>query len=156
MISFRVSPRGGIVLALVGAVVFSVLSGCAASAADKAWDQAAVTQLASKLTPITEKLYTAIFEQGQMIDMPSAMGAGDDYDDFKNTINKMNEQAMHLSSELKKGQGMAATRDTVEDLKEMNDDAKEFASEQFTTSPVNDDLAALEQIINQLRPYYGI
>jgi hypothetical protein len=137
-----------------------VVSGCtgtgAQSVAASPWDQAAVTALAKQLTPITEKLYTGIYQEGQMLEMPSAMGAGDDYAEFKESIREMNEEAMHLNAALEKGKGMADTRPIVEHLGELNDDAKEYVAEQFTESPVNDDLAALEKVIGQLGAFYGL
>jgi hypothetical protein len=120
------------------------------------WDQANVASIAAKLPDVTEKLYTAVYQQGQTSMMPGAAGGGDAYHEFKDKVRLMHSESMHLAKALEKGEGRDATKHAFQRISELNRDAAEAGREQFTSNPVVGDFAAVEDLIRQLNPYYGL
>ena len=119
------------------------------------WDQARVTAIAAKLPEATEQLYTVLYEEGQTGLSPGAMGAGDAYHGFRDTVRLLHSESMHLADRLKQGDGRDQTLHAFERIGELNRDAAEFGRAQFTTNPVVGKFSEVEDLIRQLAPYYG-
>jgi hypothetical protein len=118
------------------------------------WDQQAATQIAEELPQATEKLYTALYSQGS----PAGGGfggGGDSYHQFKDNVRLMHSESMHLVGELNKGKGQAETKHAYQRIKELNDDAKEYAGQQFSENPVTSEFATVERLLEQLASFYG-
>ncbi len=115
------------------------------------WDQEAVTTIAQQLPAATEKLYEALLSQP-----PPGFGGGDGDGDneFSDNVRLMHSESMHLASELKKGKSQAQTKHAFQRIKELNDDAKEYAREQFMEAPVTSHFSAVEKLIEQLAHFY--
>lgn len=120
----------------------------------KKWDQAAVTKIGRQLTLTSYSLYTQAYEA------PESFGPGMDEDDspfgFMDELRRVEAEARHLADSLRKGAGMKATKGSVEEIKELNDDLAEDQLRMNLETPVKNDFAAFEKLINQLLPYYGL
>ena len=135
------------VVALTGVVVLP------AWAAD--WDQSAATKIAEQLPEATEQLYTALYTQGQPAGGLAGLGGGDAYHQFKDNVRLLHSESMHLADELKKGKGQTETKHAYQRIKELNDDAKEYAGRQFSENPVTSQFSTVEGLIDQLAAFYG-
>jgi hypothetical protein len=142
-------------LALV-LVAAPALASPPASAADAtAWDQAAVTQLASQLKDACIKLYDENYaEQGLGIAGGLAMAA-DPYR-LQHTLQRLEEQSFGLADALKKGKGRDQTTPQVEDIGELADDAREILARMFVEHPLQKRIETARAIWVKLLPYYGL
>jgi hypothetical protein len=125
-------------------VAFTVV----ATTASAAWDQQGATKLAQQLPEAMEKLYTALQLQ------PPAAGGGEAYHEFKDRVRLMRSECMHLASELKQGKGQAETKHAFQRIKELNDDAKEYAQQQFSGGSVTSEFSTVEGLLDQLAAFY--
>jgi len=119
------------------------------------WDQAAATQVAAQLPLATEKLYTALYSQGSPAGGTFG-GGGDSYHEFKDNVRLMHSESMHLAAELKKGKGQSETKHAYQRIKELNDDAKEYAGQQFSENPVTSGFSIVEGLLDQLASFYDM
>jgi len=139
----------------LAAFAAGVLFGVASPAEAADWDQAAVSAIAQQLPDATEKLYTALYQQGQPMDSIGGLGGGDSYHEFKDRVRLLHAESLHLADALKKGQGMDQTKHAYQRIGELNDDAKEYAGQQFSENPVTSQFDEVEDLIGKLAPYYG-
>jgi len=114
------------------------------------WDQARVTELAEELTKAAGDLYTAIYQQmsGQ------AGGQGRSFAVLKDRVRLARSESRHLASELKAGKGHDATFPVYERLMELVRDARENARRVYLEEPTLDKIAATEDVLRRLAPYY--
>lgn len=127
----------------------------ASTVASAVWDQATVTDIAKPLPGLTSKLYDTLYAQGQQIDMPGAMGAGDAYERQKDSIRKMREESTSFVDKLEKGAGRDETIDGFKRMSELNRDVKEFARDQMATEAMTSQMGAVQTVLDQLAPFYG-
>jgi hypothetical protein len=132
-------------------VAFAGVASSPASAAD--WDAAAATKVAEQLPQATEKLYTALYSQGAP-EGGGFGGGGDAYHEFKDNVRLLHSESMHLAAELTKGKGQAETKHAYQRIKELNDDASEYAGRQFSGNPVTSEFSTVESLLDQLDTYY--
>jgi hypothetical protein len=137
------------------ALVVTLLSTFPFPAWSADWDQAAATQVAEQLPQATEELYTALYSQGAPAGGAFG-GGGDSYHEFKDNVRLMHSESMHLAAELKKGKGQAETKHAYQRIKELNDDAKEYAGQQFSENPATSGFSTVEGLLDQLASFYGM
>lgn len=119
----------------------------------QAWDQAAVTAIASDLAKASAKLYTAFYEQpGPLNDM------GDDFDQDRihNKLIIIEQQTQGLAGALKAGKGRKETTGEFEDIGELWRDLVVLLQRSFQTAPVLAQVQSAQQLWQKLVPYYGV
>ena len=120
----------------------------------KAWDQAAVTDLAGQLAKAADAAWVSV------LDLPNLgqVGTGDSEDTnrLQYKARRIREQAMGLEGALKAGKGRKETLPQVEDIGEQADDARIILQRMFVQHPLQQKIAAARAIWVQLLPYYGI
>jgi hypothetical protein len=145
-------------LTLAGAVVFTGIALChaAALAAPTAtWDQARVTGIAEKLAKAVDELYEQEYRAPESY-VPGATIGAPTHHAFMDTLRQLHGETRHLASSLKKGASAEATKGSVKHVKELNDDLAEYRRMMDLENPVVNQFAALEDLIHQLTPYYGL
>ncbi len=118
------------------------------------WDQAAATKIAEQLPQATEKLYTELYSEGSPAGGAFGVG-GESYHEFRDNVRVMHSESMHLAAELKNGKGQAETKYAYQRIKELNDDAKQYADQQFSEKPVTSEFSIVERLLDQLASFYG-
>lgn len=145
------SSRTSFTLAIVGAsVAVGFWQATALAAPEATWDQARVTEIAKKLAKTVDTLYDQEYKA------PENMGEGDTNQDFMDELRRLQDETRHLASSLEKGAVAKHTQGSVEQIKELNDDLTEERERMEMESPVSDPLDAVESLIGQLLPYYGL
>ena len=144
-------------LALVGAVVFTGgVLGCAvfSAAPTSSWDQERVTAIGKKLAKAVDELYNEEYKAPRA-SVPAPGSAGAHYE-FMDTLRRLQHETRHLASSLEKGAGAKSTLGSVKHIKELNDDLEEYGRMIAFVNPVLNQIAAFEDLLGQLAPYYGL
>jgi hypothetical protein len=134
-------------------IALSLAMAAVPAAAELAkWDQAKVTALATQLVKATDALYTTVYqEQG----FAGTMGgpAQGSYD-MRHTLRRVGEEARHLDAELKAGRGHDPTVGAWKHMMELVRDVRVDARESFSAGDLDKRMAAVEDLLRQLAPYY--
>ena len=140
-------PLTGLLIALCFA-----LAAVPAAAELAKWDQAKVTALATQLVKATDALYTTVYKE------PGFAGTGAGIEqgsyDLRHTVRRVGEEARHLDAELKAGKGHAATVGAWKQMMQLVRDARVNFRESFTPGDLEKRMAAVEDLLRQLTPYY--
>lgn len=135
-------------------VALVLLTAVPGAAEPVAWDAGQVTGLAKQLSQASAKLYTAFYESPEMDSMPAGFGAGDDSQQFQDNVRILHSEALHFVAELEKGKGQGRTKPIFQRLHEISDDLKEYANRVMMQHSASGSFASVENILDQLAPYY--
>lgn len=148
----RSKARSRLALALTILLAGAFVAGGSSGAEPTAtWDQARVTGIAKKLAESTKELYDKQYKAPE-----SFAGAQYEHHDFMDTLRQLEQESRHLAASLGKGADEHGTRGSVERIRELNDDLGVDGRSMEFVNPVLNQFAALEDLIRQLLPYYGL
>jgi hypothetical protein len=120
-----------------------------ARAAVAAWDQDRTTEIASGLPDAAQALYEAIYDQ------PAPPGPGRaNWHQLRDTVRRIRMEARHLADELMKGRDRDQTRGAWRQMMEWLRDVEEASRGVMLGDDVMTKLAAVEDLLRQLAPYY--
>jgi hypothetical protein len=117
------------------------------------WDQGRVTTLATQLVKATDALYTTVYDDQGLTGGAMASGGASLYD-LRHTLRRVGEEAHHLDAELKAGKGHDATVGAWKQMMQLVRDARVNFRESFTPGDLETRMAAVEDLLRQLAPYY--
>jgi hypothetical protein len=143
---------------LVSAVVFtsSVLCPMASPAApESSWDQKRVTEIAKKIASDVDKLYRAELRAPAESYLPE-LGNADFYQNFMDTLRRLQHETRHLASALEKGAGRAATTGSVEHIVRLNHELVEYGRGMEFMNPAAEEINSYDELLGQLAPYYEL
>jgi hypothetical protein len=148
------SPRSA--YSFVGSLVclIAALGAQPVLAAEPAWDQGKVTQLAAQLSKSCDQLYTTYWKLGGQ----GQVGTGDASDVYALQLKLQQIQTMTqaLAGALVSGKNRAQTKPLVEDIGEVAWDARVLSQRMFVESPLVKQVDEARAIWLKLIPYYGI
>jgi hypothetical protein len=142
--------RPAITLALGLGLAVIAFSHAAAEPSAK-WDQARVAGIAENLSKAASALYDAEYKAPY-----GSRGGMMGGHDFMDALRMLRQETKHLADALSKSASMDATIGSVRRIKELNDDLAEYGKHMPFVNPVMDKVAAFEDLIRQIMPYYGL
>jgi hypothetical protein len=134
----------------IAAVVLTILP-THTLAAQQAWDQPKVTQIASELAETVSGLYEEFRKQP-----PADVGSMQSRARYKlqDELRLLEGETRELARQLKSGEGLEATQPIYARIGGLARDAREEGRRQLIPKPVQDRVDRAEALWAQLTPYY--
>jgi hypothetical protein len=138
-------------LAVASAVA---VPGAAGAAAQLAWDQAKVTEIAQELPKAASDLRAAL--RKEPAPTAGSVGGRRAYYQLTDTVRRIERESKQLATALESGQGHDQTLPVMQNLSMLVRDARTQARRIFRTESLMKPIAAGRAILDRLAPYYDM